>query len=272
MTNHALLFVGCGHMGGELLRRWMTRTKGPFHVIKPTPLAEEFRREGVTYSPDLSGLPDGFTPDVVVLAVRPAQASAALPLFAQFRESLFLSLVGGKSLAELATLLGSQGQALVRAMPNLPVAVGAGMTFAYPNQAVTGSQRQTVKTLFQTTGDFVWLENETLFDAGTALSGCGPGYVFALCEALAKAGEDVGFSPEMATRLARQTIAGTGAYMLKSNVSATDLRLEIAGPNKITEAALRPLIAHTALPKLMVDALHAAMAHARSAALHGKRS
>ena len=146
-----------------------------------------------------------------MFAVKPQIVDAVLPGYRRWArpETLFLSIVAGKTLAGLGRHLGSA--AIVRTMPNTPAAIGRGITVACANPLVSFDQRQLCDRLLAAIGESAWVEDEALIDAVTAVSGSGPVYVFFLMiEALARAGEAEGLPPELALRLARSTVAGSG--------------------------------------------------------------
>ena len=116
----------------------------------------------------------------------------------------------------LAALLGGDNRAIVRAMPNLPASIGQGMTVAIANQHASPKQRALCDVCLKAIGEVTWIDNEDWLDAVTALSGSGPAYVFALVEAMARAGEVLGLAPPLAAQLARQTVIGSGALLAKS--------------------------------------------------------
>src|SRR3954462_7433852 len=147
----------------------------------------------------VSRIPPGFEPDVVVLAVKPQVMDEVVPGYAGFVRpgTFFLSIAAGKTIDYFTTRLGADA-AIVRAMPNTPASVGRGMTVAVPNAAVTPDQRRRCETLLSAVGQVAWVEDESLIDAVTAVSGGGPAYVFLLIETLAKTGGAAGLPEEPA--------------------------------------------------------------------------
>ena len=124
-------------------------------------------------------------------------------------------------------------------MPNTPAAVGRGAAAGAANAAVTATQRGWTETLMRAVGVFEWVEDEALIDAVTALSGSGPAYVFALVEAMARAGEAVGLPADLAMRLARATVEGAGELMFReAAMPAARLRENVTSPGGTTAAAL----------------------------------
>ena len=128
-------------------------------------------------------------------------------------------------------------------MPNLPSAIGRGISVLVAGATVTPEQRDASAQLLDAVGETVWLASEELLDAATAISGSGPAYVFLMVEALATAGEHLGLDHTVSLRLARATVAGAGA-MAVSNDPA-ELRRQVASPGGTTQAALEVLLEQT---------------------------
>jgi pyrroline-5-carboxylate reductase len=222
-------------------------------VVEPS---GEIGRSGIVVVKDAGGIPAGFSPDIVVLAVKPQMMDGALPAYARFSDSLFLSIAAGKTLAYFAAKLGKV--AVVRAMPNTPAAVRRGMTVAVPNAKVTLDQRGKAEALLSSVGDVAWVDNEDLMDAVTAVSGSGPAYVFLMAEVLAQAGVAAGLPGDLAARLARATVSGAGELLNKSPESAAQLRQNVTSPGGTTFAALQVLMAGDGMEPLLTKAVAAA--------------
>jgi pyrroline-5-carboxylate reductase len=257
-----LLLVGCGKMGGAMLRRIAAeKLATKIAVIDPAPSAT--RQPNLLQTPDK--LDASFVPDCIVIAVKPQHVAEVLPHYTRFGSALFLSVMTGVTLSRMKELIGGD-PAIIRAVPNLPASIGAGMSVAIANGKVGEAQRKTGESVLKTIGDIVWVEDEKLLDAVTALSGSGPGYVFALCEAMAKGGEALGLPRELAAKLARQTVIGSGAMLKQSGESAEALRLAVTSPGGTTEAALKVLLAKDGLSDLMRKVMTAALQRARQLA------
>jgi pyrroline-5-carboxylate reductase len=266
---HDLLLVGCGKMGGALLRGIVAaRLASTIVVVEPSaPPADVQALKSVVWRPSLEAVDPAFAPDVIIIAVKPQLIAEILPPYARFATAVFLSIAAGTTLDSLATILKNPAAPIVRTMPNLPASIGKGMTVAVANAAATPEQRALCDKLLGAVGQTAWLEQEALLDAVTALSGSGPAYVFALCEAMAKAGEALGLSAEMAAQLARQTVVGSGALLAKAPESASDLRRAVTSPKGTTEAALTHLLADDrGLNALLLEAMSAAATRAKELA------
>jgi pyrroline-5-carboxylate reductase len=264
----SLMLAGAGKMGGALLRAWLDRGYDPrkISVIEPH------------LSPELVELAaaKGFAlrapsqpPQVLVLAMKPQdldEAAAGLaPLVS--RDSLVVSILAGKSIANIAARL-PRALAIVRAMPNLPAAVGRGMAALAANAAATPGQRAAAEALFAAVGRVEWLAGEHLIDAATAVSGSGPAYVFYLAEALASAGAALGLPADIAARLARAAVEGAGELLFQCpECTAAQLRENVTSRGGTTAAALEVLMAHDGLEPLIECAVRAAKQ--RAAALAG---
>jgi pyrroline-5-carboxylate reductase len=143
-------------------------------------------------------------------------------------------------------------------MPNLPGAVGKGISALYAGPGSKLADRARAEALLAALGDTVWVTEEAMIDTVTAVSGSGPAYVFLLVEALAHAAEAEGLSPALAMRLARATIIGAGALLDGDKRDAGDLRRAVTSPGGTTEAALDILMGDDALAKLIGHAVAAA--------------
>jgi pyrroline-5-carboxylate reductase len=255
-----LLLVGCGKMGGALLRGWReARAADRFEVVEPAG-GEGFHRGADT-------LPEDLAPDVVVLAVKPQTMEAALPPYRRFARpgTVFLSIAAGKTLGYFARRLG-EGTAIVRAMPNTPAAVGRGITVACANQYTTPEQRALCDRLLAAVGEVAWVEDESLIDPVTAVSGGGPAYVFLLIEVLAKAGAAAGLPEELAMRLARSTVSGAGELARLSPEPASRLRENVTSPSGTTYEALKILMGEKGIEPIFVEAIAAATRRSRELA------
>lgn len=272
MTDPALpplLLVGCGKMGGAMLAGWLERGVSQVVVVEPFAAARDTLagKPGVTAVADAAAIPAGFAPAAVILAIKPQEAAATLPAYARFAGpgTVFLSIMAGKTLAGMRALLGGD-PAVVRAMPNTPAAVRQGFTVAYPGPGVTPAQRALVDTLLAAVGEVAWAEQEGWLDPVTAVSGGGPAYVFLLAEVMEAAARAEGLPPDLARRMARATVAGSGALLGASAEDAAALRKAVTSPKGTTERALAVLMAPEAWPALMERAIAAATARSRELA------
>jgi pyrroline-5-carboxylate reductase len=265
----SLLLVGAGKMGSALLGGWLAQGTAPtdVHVVEPDASARaEITRKGIAAHADASGLPADLDPQTIVFAVKPQSMDSVVPAYARFASSaLFVSIAAGKTMAYFENHLGPRA-AIVRVMPNTPAAVGRGISVLVANPSATAEQRNRAEALLTAVGDTAWIEDESLMDAVTALSGSGPAYVFLLVECMAAAGEAVGLEPALAMRLARATVIGSGELMHQSSDDAATLRKNVTSPGGTTEAALKVLMAKSGMEALMKRAIRAAEKRGRELA------
>ena len=254
-----LVLLGCGKMGGAMLEGWLAAgvPPGAVHVIDPKP-APWLAERGVAVN---GPLPEA--PAVLVLAVKPQMMAEALPQVAAIAgpDTLALSIAAGTPLARLEASL-PPGTKVVRAMPNLPAAIGRGATAIVGAAAADQAALDLAEALLEVTGTVVQVESEAQIDAVTGVSGSGPAYVFHLVEALAAAGEAEGLAPDLAMALARATVAGAGAQLDASPLSAAELRQGVTSPNGTTAAGLAVLMPE--LPDLVRRTVGAAAERARA--------
>ena len=262
-----ILLLGGGRMGGAMLAGWRERGLAPSLVIDPAPAAAALAGGEVQVVSDPGELPPEFAPAAVVLAVKPQQADAALPGVARFAEdgAVMLSIMAGRTIAGLQRMLGA-GAPVVRAMPNTPAAIRQGITVACPGPGVTPAQKALCDGLLASVGEVAWVDDERLIDPVTAVSGGGPAYVFLLAELLERAAVEQGIPPALARRLARVTVAGSGALLAASGEDASALRVAVTSPAGTTERALAVLMEDAAWPALVSRAIDAATRRSRELA------
>ena len=265
----SLVLVGAGKMGGAMLEGWLSVGLAPeaLTVVEPQPseaIAALCSARRVRLNPQGG---KAAAPAVAVLAIKPQMLEAASPHIAGLvgPDTLVVSILAGKTVADLQARL-PRARALVRAMPNLPASIGRGATGAFANAATSAEQRATAQALLESVGTVEWVDDEGLIDAVTALSGSGPAYVFHMVECLARAGAAAGLPRDLAERLARATVAGSGALLAESALSASTLRENVASPGGTTAAALEVLMAADGLDPLMEKAVAAARRRAQELA------
>ena len=261
-----LLLVGAGRMGGALFAGWARQGLAPCVLVDPMPPLG-LGREGDVLLPSLDAVPGGFTPAAIVLAVKPQMANAVLLRLGRLLRpgTVLLSIMAGRKIAAMAEHVCA-GAAIVRAMPNTPAAIGQGITVACAGPGVSVGQRALCTSLLEAAGDVAWVEDETLLDAVTAVSGSGPAYVFLLAELLEQAAVAEGLPPGLARQLARKTVAGAGALLGSTTEDAADLRRAVTSPNGTTQAALEILMAAGAWPDNLTAAVKAGARRSRELA------
>jgi pyrroline-5-carboxylate reductase len=262
-----ILLVGCGKMGGAMLTGWLKRGLAPSVVVEPQGAALAGFAGQVTGVATAAAIDPEFRPAAVVLAIKPQEAGAALPAFARFAgpETVFLSIMAGRAMAGLRGLLGEAAR-VIRAMPNTPAAIGQGFTVACAGPAVSPAQRALADALLGAVGEVAWVEQEAMIDPVTAVSGGGPAYVFLLAEVMEAAAIAEGLPADLARRMARATVAGSGALLGASAEDAASLRRAVTSPKGTTERALAVLMEKPAWPDTMRRAIHAATLRSRELA------
>lgn len=263
----SLLLVGAGKMGGAMLDGWIARGLNPkkLVVIEPQPgkAVQALTRRGLKLNPKGKA----GEASAIVIAVKPQSAPDAVPPLRPYvgKTTLVLSIMAGRTLRFLEQSL-SPGTAIVRAMPNTPAAIGRGISVAVANAKVSARQRKLASDLLAAIGKVEWAGDETLMDAVTALSGSGPAYVFLLAEAMTKAGIAAGLPAELAARLARETVAGSGELLHRSTLDAATLRQNVTSPGGTTAAALEVLLGPGGFEELLTRAIAAATRRGRELA------
>ncbi len=262
ISTRGLVLVGCGKMGGAMLRGWLSSglEPGAVWVLDPFP-GDWLSETGVHVN---EGLPED--PSVVVVAVKPQMMGEALPGLQTLNNSLVVSIAAGTRIATFEEVLGA-GTAVVRAMPNTPAAIGRGISALVGNKHVGEARMALAEGLLSAVGQTVRLESEDQMDAVTAVSGSGPAYVFHLIETLAAAGVEEGLPEGLAMQLARATVAGAGALAEASDEGPDQLRINVTSPGGTTAAALGVLMdEETGFPVLLKRAVRAAADRGRELA------
>ena len=266
-----VVLVGAGKMGGALLEGWLRCGLDPKSVAviepQPSPDIAALAAHGLRLNPPNRALPDVAA---IVVAVKPQVAAQVIPAFAPMIgvSTVVVSIMAGRTLQFIGGALKRAANircALVRGMPNTPAAIGRGITVAVPHDA-SAAQRERAHRLLAATGAVEWIEDETLMDAVTAVSGSGPAYVFLLAEALAQAGAAAGLPVRLAESLARETVTGAAELLHQSSLDAAALRQNVTSPGGTTAAALEVLMGKSGLAALMKDAVAAATQRSRELA------
>jgi len=265
-----ILLVGCGKMGQALLEGWLGQGKAKDMVVVVEPFAATaniVRAKGVGVFATAAAVPATFSPEIVLLAVKPQSMAEAMPQIARYAThgATYLSIAAGKTIAGFEAAFGNRA-AVVRAMPNTPAAVGRGITVLCANAHVGAAARSACESLMTAVGETAWIEDEALMDPVTAVSGSGPAYVFLLIEHLAAAGVAAGLPEDLALRLARATVSGAGELAYRASESAEQLRKNVTSPGGTTAAALEVLMAPDGLAPLMTRAIAAASRRSRELA------
>jgi pyrroline-5-carboxylate reductase len=253
-----IVLAGAGKMGGAMLSGWLAQGLNAriLGVIEPHPSDEisALVTKGVRLNPTPKQIGAAAT---LVVALKPQMFREAGPDLKRYAGSstLVVSIMAGTTIASIEALCGGS---VVRAMPNTPAAIGRGITVAVAASNVSPSQRAVADALLRATGSVEWVDDENLMDAVTAVSGSGPAYIFLLAEELARAGVEAGLPPDLATRLARETVAGSGELLHRSDLPSATLRQNVTSPGGTTAAALEVLMGPDGMQSLLTRAVAAA--------------
>lgn len=260
------LLVGAGRMGGALAKGWRANMRAAglksLDIIDPKP-SSEIQKLAEARAIRLNGSPR--TVDLVILAVKPqgfeAMASSLEPWLDQ--DTLAISVMAGIRSDAIAKQLATRR--VIRTMPNTPGAIGQGVTAYAAAKACSRQDRELAETLLSPLGAVVGPMSETELESATAISGCGPAYVFLLAEVMEAAARGAGLKPDIAAALARQTVTGAGALLAEGG-DPSELRRAVTSPGGVTAAALDVLMAPGAMPELFRRAVEAAIERNRQLA------
>jgi pyrroline-5-carboxylate reductase len=258
-----MAFIGGGNMAsaimGGLIRQGMRPDQ--FTVVEPfAEAADKLLKDfGITALPAAG--PALARADLVVWAVKPQIfCEAAAPVMPHTQGALHLSVAAGIRTDSISRWVGTDR--VVRCMPNTPALVGQGITGLFACPSVTSTDQQLVEQVIGTTGQYLWVQQESLLDAVTALSGSGPAYVFFFLEAMTEAGVGMGLSAEQAYQLAVATFSGASSLAAASNESPEVLRQRVTSKGGTTYAAISAMEAAGIKPSFM-SAMQAAEQRAR---------
>ncbi|MEM7744058.1 MAG: pyrroline-5-carboxylate reductase [Pseudomonadota bacterium] len=264
-----VLLVGCGNMGYAMMKGWLGADPAlDVHVVEPAEaLRSRAAAAGATAVESAEALPAGLTPALTVLAVKPQVMAQVVPAYAGLAggATTFVSVAAGTTIATLAAMLPG-ATPIIRAMPNTPAAIGAGMFVCCANAQTGGAARDLTTHLLATSGVVDWIDDEDLMDAVTALSGSGPAYVFHMIEAMTSAGVAVGLPAPLAAKMAMQTVMGAGRLAAEATDPPGALREQVTSPGGTTAAGLSVLMGEDRLTDLMTRTVAAARDRGRELA------
>lgn len=253
-----ILLIGCGKMGGAMLRQWAIHSAHNFTVADPAANNLPDRVAHVSNATDLQ--PRTF--DVVLIAVKPQVIADVLPDYAPALKDggVFVSIAAGASVASIAKVVGDT--AIVRVMPNMAALVGMGVSGLYANDHCTPQQKSDIAALIDQTGTCIAVDSEDQIDRLTAVSGSGPGYIFEMLRSYVTAAEALGFDHPTARKLVFDTVSGTVEAARQSQLSLEELRNSVTSKNGTTQAGLTELMRGGELDKLFHSTLQAAYVRA----------
>lgn len=261
----SILLVGCGNMGGAMLKAWL---KGG---LKPSVIVDrhlENLPQPHLLVRSVAEIPPNFKPDVTIIAVKPQKADPVLLELSTNKNhiSVILSVMAGRtieSIRKVCAQVTDISPSIIRTIPNTPSSIGAGITPAFAPHNVSQKAKDDADKLLCGVGESVWLDKEEQIDPACAISGSGPAYLFLLAELLQKAGEEHGLSPDIAAKLGRETIYGAGKMMHVLPESATTLRKNVTSPGGTTAAALSVYMRENAWPATVSEAITVAVKRAK---------
>ncbi len=265
-----IAFIGAGNMAGALIRGLIADGLPPQQLVASDPSETQLERlqaTGIELTTDNATAVAGA--DTIVFAVKPQQLQAVASTLAvsiQAHRPLLISIAAGVRTTTLDRWLGGD-TSLVRAMPNTPAMVQSGATALFATRSVNTAQKDEAERLMRAVGLVQWVQEESLLDAVTALSGSGPAYFFLLMEALEAAGRELGLDPAATHLLTVQTALGAAKMALESDESPAMLRARVTSPGGTTERAI-DAFESGGLRDLCLRALQAA--HHRSAEISGE--
>ena len=256
-----LAFIGGGNMARSLIGGLIDDGMKPQFITVGEP--EASRREelmnhfGVTVLADNGHAVN--ESDIVIFAVKPqVMKTAVLPLAKGLSEKkpLLISIAAGIPISSLESWAGGD-LAIVRAMPNTPALIKTGITALFVNSRVLPEQHNQAEWILRAVGKVVWVEDETLMDTVTAVSGSGPAYFFYFMEALEQAAIEEGLDGETARLLTLETALGAARLAIETEKSPSELRDQVTSPGGTTEAAIQ-ILEHAGISQILKRAVTAA--------------
>ncbi len=267
MTQTSIAFIGGGNMARSLVAGLVRRGTAPadIHVAEPVDALRDALHAdfGVTVHADARDAAAAAA--TWLLAVKPQvlrEVCTSLQPLAAAPPPLVVSIAAGITSAQLERWLGGNA-AVVRAMPNTPALLGAGVTGLFATAQVTAAQRAQADHVLASAGRTVWVDDEALMDSVTAVSGSGPAYVFLLAEAMEAAGIAQGLPAEAARTLVQQTLLGASRMLEEAGEAPDELRRRVTSPGGTTQAAIEAFQAG-GFEALVAGALLAAQQRGRS--------
>lgn len=264
---NTIILVGAGRMGGAMLRGWMAALGQNTRIIAldphTSPYLEDISRNSddapsFVHVSDAAELPKNVQATAIVLATKPQMVSDALRVLSAHitPDTLIVSVAAGVTVATIKSSLATK-QPVVRTMPNIGATIGLSASAAYPSDDVTPKQKDLTERLYHAVGSLTWLECENDLHTVTAISGSGPAYFFAICEAMIASAVRQGLPEKAARDLILGTIGGA-AGLLRETPEPAKLRETVTSPNGTTAAGLEILTSDNALNSLIDQTISAA--------------
>ena len=241
-----VLLVGCGHMGTALVNSWLNLNSYSFTVVDPfnfKKLKNKFNNKKINILNKAPKQKEVNKFDIIIFAVKPQIADRVLSEYKDFefkKNSIISSIIAGKKIIFFQKRLKNANQ-FVRIMPNMPALIRNGISCFVSTNNLSNKNKKTINQLFLKVGKTLWLNNESQIDKATAVSGSGPGYVYALINSFEKAAKKLGFSKKQSRELVLTTILGSIYLMQETKKEPYDLEKSIAVKGGTTEAGLKNL-------------------------------
>ena len=241
-----VLLVGCGHMGTALVNSWLNLNSYSFTVVDPfnfKKLKNKFNNKKIDILNKAPIQKEINKFDIIIFAVKPQIAHRVLSEYKDFefkKNSIISSIIAGKKIIFFQKRLKNANQ-FVRIMPNMPALIRNGISCFVSTNNLSNKNKKTINQLFLKVGKTLWLNNESQIDKATAVSGSGPGYVYALINSFEKAAQKLGFSKKQSRELVLTTILGSIYLMQETKKEPYDLEKSIAVKGGTTEAGLKNL-------------------------------
>jgi pyrroline-5-carboxylate reductase len=249
-----ILIIGAGNMGGTYAKSFLAShfaTPQELYILEKYPVSQKQFPELLIEN--IHQQPGEFISqaDIVVIAVKPQDYTTMYPSIQPHinSEQIMLSIMAGVSLGTLSDTLGVPK--LVRAMPNLPAQIGMGMTVFTCSPDLSRKELFIIQNLLNATGKSLYVEDEKLIDAATAVSGSGPAYVYYFMNAMIKAGVELGFTPAQAELLVNQTFMGSVHLQNRNGLTCEELMQRVASRGGTTEAAFNVFNNHNLEAEIM---------------------
>lgn len=240
-----IILIGCGNMGGAMLRGWLAGGLLK-HAVIVDHAVHELRLEFADYAHlldfclDASDVPDDVDADMIVLAIKPQQMAEMLPhLATRVKKGLpILTVAAGLRISFYQKHI--PGHPVIRVMPNTPAMIGKGSSVVVAQDEISPLVKSHVESLLKATGDFFWIKDEALLDIAIAMNATGAGLFFKFAEMMAESGAMNGLTETDAMRLARQTFIGAAAMAeAYPQKSLAQMRMDVTSKGGTTEAALK---------------------------------
>lgn len=232
-----ILFFGCGKMGSAILQNFLDKNINPKNITIIDPLVQNQILE-INYFSKISEISSEYNADLVIFAFKPQFASDILPEVIKYnifhQNSIFISILAGKKLQFFAEFLGQTAK-IIRIMPNLPMAIGEGISAFITNKNLSQNESKSVMDLWS---ENIELQIESEIDIFTAIAGSGPAYLFLFAQNLINIAKESGFDKNSARKMVTQMLYGSSKMLLNNNLDISELINSVASKGGTTSAGL----------------------------------